>query len=211
MFRTWIVVQVEHGPADCYFQIPRCLILAILTALARRTEHSHSTPHFCIATMITQEVVISLAICIAAAILEGALTGGRIKERLAELRVPAYSPPFTLWIVIGVAYYLICLLLTVRLLTIKLTAWPSIAAFSLLMTIMIANGVWGNLFFRMKSPRMSSLFLIPYSACVLLLFRLLWSVDPFSAAILIPYLVYLPYVIRWNYQVARINAAREIR
>ena len=45
--------------------------------------------------------LLALIICIAAAGLEGALAGGGVRQRLAELRMPLYSPPFALWLVIG--------------------------------------------------------------------------------------------------------------
>ena len=160
--------------------------------------------------MITHETVVSIVICVAAAILEGALTGGGVKERFAELRLPYYSPSFSVWIGIGIGYYLICFLLTIRLLSIGMTTWPSIVPFSLLMAIMVANGVWGYLFFRLKSPLMSLLHLIPYSVVAVLLYGLLRSLHPVGAAILIPYLVYLPYVVWWNFQVNRMNTIHKI-
>ena len=40
--------------------------------------------------------------------MEGAAAGADVKTRLQSLQMPRWSPPFPLWIVIGIAYYVIC-------------------------------------------------------------------------------------------------------
>ena len=54
---------------------------------------------------------LSLLVCLCAAALEGALPGAGVRRGFAELQLPTYSPPFALWIVIGVLYYALCFLL----------------------------------------------------------------------------------------------------
>jgi len=45
----------------------------------------------------------ALLICIIAAALEGALAGSGVRQRFAALRMPPYSPPCTVWLLIGLA------------------------------------------------------------------------------------------------------------
>ena len=52
--------------------------------------------------------LLSLIICTAAAVLEGALAGKGARQRLAQLRIPPYSPPFALWLVIGFLFNAVC-------------------------------------------------------------------------------------------------------
>jgi tryptophan-rich sensory protein len=62
-------------------------------------------------------VALSLLVCLGAAALESAFAGGGVRRRFAELQLPSYSPPFALWIVIGVLYYALCFLLLWHLLS----------------------------------------------------------------------------------------------
>lgn len=48
--------------------------------------------------MPTRAVVTSLVICALAAVVEGALAGGGVKQRFAELRLPSFSPPLGIWV-----------------------------------------------------------------------------------------------------------------
>jgi hypothetical protein len=45
--------------------------------------------------------MLALISCVAAAALEGLLAGDGVRQRLAELRMPPYWPPFPVWLVIG--------------------------------------------------------------------------------------------------------------
>ena len=46
----------------------------------------------------------SVAVCVAAAALEGACAGSGVKAVFASLRIPRHSPPLPLWLAIGVVY-----------------------------------------------------------------------------------------------------------
>lgn len=58
----------------------------------------------------------ALAVCVLAAASEGILAGKGAMNWLATLRQPRFAPPPWAWIIIGVLYYLICLLVLSRLL-----------------------------------------------------------------------------------------------
>ena len=150
-------------------------------------------------------IALSLAICAAAAVLEGLLAGGGVRQRFKELRLPPLSPSLALWVAIGMVYYLTCFLILNRLLAGGLSTPLASAAFGLLVAIMLFNAGWGYLFFRRKSARASFIALFPYSALVLVLGGLLLWLDPTSLWLLLPYLVYLGYAIWWGYRLWQLN------
>jgi len=103
---------------------------------------------------VTHPLVLALAICAGAAGLEAVLAGRGVTRRFIELRVPRLSPPLKAWIVIGVAYYVICFVVLYRLLVFPRTSLRT-AALSLVVIVLLANAVWNYLFFRLRSLRLS--------------------------------------------------------
>jgi translocator protein len=146
----------------------------------------------------------AFATCLAAAALEGVLAGRGVKRRLAQLRQPRYSPPFALWLVIGVCYYLICFVILARL----INSAPSPlrgAALALVVALLIGNAIWNLVFFRLKSVEASAIVLMAYLAVALILAILLRRVDPVSSWVFLPYLMYLAYAIWWSLSIRRLN------
>jgi tryptophan-rich sensory protein len=152
---------------------------------------------------------VALAVCAAAALLEGVLAGRGVKQRFAELRLPSFSPPFAIWVSIGIVYYLICFLILHRLLIADSYSLPIKAAFALVVGVMLSNAAWNHLFFRRQSLRASFVALFPYGALVLTLAGLLLWVDPVGLTILLPYLLYLAYVTWWTYRLWQSNRPPE--
>ena len=151
--------------------------------------------------------LLALIICIAAATLEGALAGGGVRQRLAELRMPPYSPPFALWLVIGAAYYIICFAVLRRLLASPFS--PSvIAAVALLIVGLLANAFWSVPFFRWRDLRLSFIAVIPYAFVIAGLVTLLISTYPFGAALFLCYCCYLVYAIWWGYRLWLLNTRK---
>jgi hypothetical protein len=60
--------------------------------------------------------LVSLRICVIAAVAEGILAGKAPMKFLATLRQPRFAPLLSVWIIIGVFYYLISFLVLARLL-----------------------------------------------------------------------------------------------
>ena len=95
--------------------------------------------------------LLAIIICIAAAALEGLLAGGGVRQRLAQLRMPPYSPPFALWLLIGAAYYGICLIVLRHLLAGPFT--PSVvAALALLTLVLLSNALFCFSMRQMQLP-----------------------------------------------------------
>lgn len=146
----------------------------------------------------------ALAICIGGAALEGLLAGRGVKRRLARLRQPRYSPPFVVWVGIGVCYYVICFVLLVRLINSKPSplGW---AAFALLVVLLIGNAVWNLMFFRLENIEGSAVVLVAYVALALILAILLSRVDPVGGWVFLPYMIYLAYATWWMLSLRQLN------
>src|SRR5262245_43949723 len=73
--------------------------------------------HACTASIRRVRFVwVALLICALAATLEAVWAGGGVKQRFAALEMPRWAPPLGLWIVIGVAYYVIFFVVFARVL-----------------------------------------------------------------------------------------------
>jgi translocator protein len=144
--------------------------------------------------------LLALIICIAAAALEGALAGSGVRQRLASLRMPPYSPPFPVWLVIGVVYYAICFIVLRRLLASSFTL-----SLTLLVLILLANAFWSVLFFRWCDLRASFIAFVPYAIVVAVLVLSLSRIYPFGAALFMCYFIYLLYATWWAYRLWLLN------
>ena len=146
----------------------------------------------------------ALAICLVAAVLEGLFAGRGVKLRLAELRQPPHSLPFGAWVVIGLAYYLICFVVLTRLLdsTISPLRW---LAFALVVTLLIGNAAWNLAFFKHRNMEASAIVSMAYAAVALSAAVLLAFVDSVSALVFLPYLVYLAYGTWWVLTLRKLN------
>jgi len=150
-------------------------------------------------------LVLTLAICAGAAALEGILAGRDVKQRFAQLRMPRLSPPLKIWIIIGIAYYVICFLVLYRLLVLPPASLRT-AALGLILIVLLANAFWNFLFFRLRSLRLSFILGVLYSLIALGLLTLLCKLDRVAAWGFLPYAVYLLYANWWGYALWRTNS-----
>lgn len=155
---------------------------------------------------MTRSVVVTLAICAGAAILEGLLAGRGVRQRFVQLHMPRLSPSLKVWSVVGAAYYLICAVVLYRLLLLPPTSLRA-AALSLLLIVLLANAFWNYLFFRVRSLGQSLVVSAVYSLVALVLLSLLAQLDRVAAWSLLAYVAYLPYANWWGYAVWRANQA----
>jgi tryptophan-rich sensory protein len=149
-------------------------------------------------------VLIATIICVIAAAAEGVLAGSGVRQRFQELRLPAAAPPIWLWVLIGAAYYVIVFTLLVRLQIVERTNAPR-ASFVILIVILSANAIWNYVFFRAKNLAGTLALSVGYSVCVLVLQVLLAVSDRVSAAVLLPYTLYLGYANWLQYELWRLN------
>jgi tryptophan-rich sensory protein len=153
---------------------------------------------------VTKAAWVAAAVCIAAAALEGLFAGRDVKKRLGELRQPPLSPPFGVWVAIGLCYYVICFLVLLRLLESRPSPLRGIALATVAL-LLIGNAVWNLVFFRRRSLEGAAMVSLAYAALALLVAVLLLQVDPVSARIFVPYLIYLAYGTWWVLALRRLN------
>jgi translocator protein len=149
--------------------------------------------------------LVALLICLAAAALEGAVTGSGVRQRLASMRMPPYSPPFAVWLLIGLAYYAICFVVLRHLLASGPLVFQPALALGLLIVVLLANALWSLLFFRRRDLRGSFILMIPYAVVVVALVFSLTRIYPFGAALFASYCMYLLYATWWTYRVWLLN------
>jgi len=149
--------------------------------------------------------VLGVIICVTAAILEGALAGTGARQRLAQLRMPPYSPPFALWLVIGFLFYAMCFVILRHVLSTGLVSSSQVFALVLTAVLLLANTFWSVLFFRWRDLRASFIAFVPYALLVVALVILLARTDPLGAILLSFYCIYLIYATRWGYHLWRLN------
>ena len=150
--------------------------------------------------------LLGVIICAAAAVLEAALAGEGAHQRLAQLRMPPYSPPFALWLVIGFLFYAMCFVILRHVLSTALVSPSEIFALVLTVVLLLANAFWSVLFFRWRDLRASFIAFVPYAVLVAALVILLASSYPLGAILLSFYCIYLIYAVRWGYLLWRLNA-----
>ena len=148
--------------------------------------------------------MISLAVCLVAAALEGLAAGPGVRARLTSLRQPRWAPSFGVWVVIGGLYYILCFVLLFRLIGLAPSPLRPIA-FVLLGVLMLVNAGFNLVFFRRGALRASFLLFLPYSLVALALLGILLRLDRVTAAVFGLYLLYLVYATVWGYQTWQLN------
>ena len=128
---------------------------------------------------------------------------------LASLSQPRWRPPFAVWVVIGLLFYLVFGLILYRLLQ-QSAGWAP-AAVALIVAVLLANGGWNYLLFRRRDLVASYRALFLYALLLAALLALLLRHDHWSALILLPYLAYLPFALVWVRALIRLNPPRADR
>jgi translocator protein len=149
--------------------------------------------------------LLALITCGAAAAAEGVLAGGGVRQRLAQLRMPPYSPPFPLWLAIGALYYAMCFVVLRHLLANRPFTPVLFVALALLVTVLLVNALWSVLFFRWRDLRAGFVAFIPYAILVAALVVLLIWLYPFGAVLFTCYCIYLLFATWWGYHLWRLN------
>jgi tryptophan-rich sensory protein len=147
----------------------------------------------------------ALAGCIAAALLEGFLSGTRIRHRFDELRIPRFAPPLWVWSIIGAAYYVFFFFLLRSLIDRPPTPFWTLTALILTAGLLFSNACWNWIFFRKKNLTLSWVFFAPYMILAFLLAAVLLRLRSPMLGWYALYLVYLVYAAYWGNSVWRLN------
>ena len=154
---------------------------------------------------IVSAILISLGICVISAISEGLFAGKGVKAFIANLRTPSYAPPFWVWIIIGVFYYIISFLISYRVLRHNGDSFLKVASLTLLLGMISINAFWNYVFFRAHNLFLSFFAFIPYPLLAIALFVCLLQFEPLAAWIFLPYLAYLNYAAFICYKYWKLN------
>lgn len=122
---------------------------------------------------------------------------------MKKLHQPRWAFPKLVWYAVGFFYYTMCFVIVYRM---TASGRTEAVALMLIAAIIAANAGWNVIFFRLRSLRWSFWFYVPYIVLVAALMSVLWSVDRFSATLLLIYSAYLPYALAWSYFVMKFNA-----
>ena len=147
----------------------------------------------------------SLAICGIAAALEGACAGKNVRSFFASLRFPRYSAPLWVWTIIGGGYYLLFFFIIYRLFRLSRYSNLWIAAFGLIVFMMIVNALSNYVIFRARNLYLSFIIGAIFPIMDVTLFVRLMALDQTAALAMIPYLLYRVYAVFWGYALWRAN------
>jgi hypothetical protein len=148
----------------------------------------------------------ALAACVAAAFLEGMMSGTGIIARFAELRLPKGALPPWSWPVVGGAYYvLFFFLLRSILVRPAIPLWTPVTI-TLVVLLLIANASWNWIFFRKKDLWLSFICFVPYWLLSLMLAGVLHHIRSPLLGWYTLYPAYLLYASWWGYHVWRLNS-----
>ena len=150
-------------------------------------------------------LIYSLAACAVSIALESLFAGSGIKQRLAGLRMPRFAPPLWGWVLIGLCYYGICLVILFRLFSLPGSIPGRTLALALAGGMMFINALWNYFFFRSRNLFHAYLIGLPYGLVVIALLVALHGVDRLAAFALWPYLLYLLYGNAFGFQVWKLN------
>lgn len=149
--------------------------------------------------------VAALGICAVAAAAEGLCAGAGVREHLARLRQPRFSPPLWAWLVIGALYYAVCFAVLYRTLAHEGLDRMRVAAVALGVAVMAVNALWNFAFFRARNLLLSLVIFLPYDLLAAAWCACLWQFDVVAAWLLAAYLAYLVYANVWCFALWRLN------
>ena len=150
-------------------------------------------------------ILVSLGVCVMAAVLEGVCAGKNVKAFFATLRFPPYSAPLWVWSLIGALYYAIFCFVLYRLLRLGGDSALRRAALALIMFMMVVNALTNYVIFRARNLRLSFIVGTLFPVMDVALFILLIQLDEVAVWALIPYLLYRVYALWWGYSLWKIN------
>lgn len=147
----------------------------------------------------TKALLISLGICVIAAVLEGLCSGKGVKQYFAKLKLPRYSAPLWVWYIIGGLYYLVFFYVIYRLLRRNTGEFLTQVTLVFILFMMALNALWNYVFFRAQNLLISFIVASLFPLLDVILLILLVQLDRAAAWALVPYLIYRVYGAWWGY------------
>lgn len=81
----------------------------------------------------------------------------------------------------------------------------AIGAATLVVVVLLTDGVWNLFLFRLRRFDWAYLYLFPYALLVLVSAWLCWQADPLAGLAIVPYILFLPYDFAWTRALNRLN------
>jgi benzodiazapine receptor len=151
-------------------------------------------------------LAIAVGVALSMAIFGTVLSGDALRTWYPSIRHPSWEPPIWGWVVVGLIAYVLEGIVLYRLLAVATDGSGRAVAITGLLVVMLANELWNATLFRLRSPRTAFLSLLGFLALLLGLEAILALVDPTSALILLPYVVWVAaYDVQWSYRLWRLN------
>ncbi len=148
-------------------------------------------------------LIISIAVCLGAALLGSLMTTPALRPWYAGLRKPAWTPPNWLFGPVWTALYVamaIAAWLVWR--QVGLTAAPM----KLFLLQLLLNVAWSGLFFALRSPGWAFGDIVFLWLAILATSIEFWKVAPLAGLLLVPYLIWVSYAAALNFSIWRLNA-----
>lgn len=138
--------------------------------------------------------VVAIGIAAACAALEALLSGRAPFKFLQTLKQPSWALPIWGWMAVGGLFYVV---MTVGLAqTLEVGGVSSLPAI-LIVLVLLTDGFWNFLLFRLRRFDWAYWYLFPYALLVILACLATFSVDAVSGALIALYVVFLPYDFAW--------------
>jgi tryptophan-rich sensory protein len=150
-------------------------------------------------------ILISIAVCVMAAALEGVCAGRNVKSFFATLRFPPYSAPLWVWSIIGGLYYVIFWFVLYRLFRLDSDSVLRGAAITLILFMMVVNALANYIIFRAQNLRLNFIVGALWPLMDIALLICLVQLDKVAAWALVPYLIYRIYGVWWGYALWKLN------
>ena len=148
---------------------------------------------------------LSVAICVAAALIEGLCAGRQVRPFFKQVRLPRYSAPLWLWSLIGAVYYLVFGFVLYRLLIHVPASGLMRPTLALIGAMMLGNALSNLVIFRARNLRLSGNIGDAYALLDSLLVLVVARIDTLAAWALAPYLAYRVYAVWWGHRLAELN------
>jgi tryptophan-rich sensory protein len=101
--------------------------------------------------LVRHSILVSLGVCALAATAEGILSGRRPLQVLATLRLPRFTPPRFVWILIGILYYAIGFAVLTRVLEMDGVRRLQYSAVVLITLLLVLNASFNYLLFKLRN------------------------------------------------------------
>jgi tryptophan-rich sensory protein len=148
--------------------------------------------------------VIAIAIAALCAGLEAWLSGPKPFDALAGFRQPGWALPSWGWMIVGGVFYVVMVFALGRMIE---AGSVGAVAVALIVAVLVTDGFWNYLLFRIKRLDWAFAYLFPYAALVAVALWATIAVEQLAGIGIAIYLVFLPYDFAWTRALVGLNPA----